>query len=336
MMMRFPMGSREVVTCAVAAAVLCAARPLWAVSLEIEPVAATAGSVVNVCVRMDGSGGQGGIVAGVQMDLVWDENCLTANVQAGDVTACQAEPTTGKDLHQRLLSGNALRAILVSFANTKPIHDGRLFCCGFTVSASPPDSLCSIDMGNVTASDPQGHALSASGQGGVVQIASAPSGGRPAAAVAPIPGAPVVSAPGAAVAPAVGAPGAPAAQPPIGPAPAAPGGQPAGVPGKAPGSEAAPAEQLAAPGEQPAPGATGATGVPTAATTPATPKPTPVAVHTPISTAATPHPTTPLVRLTPTAPPPTSATVGAPSAGAQTPTVKAKSRKHKKVKQRSQ
>jgi hypothetical protein len=336
MMMRFPMGSREVVTCAVVAAVLCAARPLWAVSFEIEPAAATAGGVVNVCVRMDGSGGQGGIVAGMQADLVWDENCLTANVQGGDVAACQAEPTTGKDLHTKT-SGNTLRAILFSLANTKPIHDGRLFCCGFTVSASPPDSLCSIDMGYVTVSDPRGNVINgASVRGGVVQIASAPSGGRPAAAVAPILGAPVVSAPGAPVVPAVGAPGAPAAQPPIGPAPAAPGGQPAGVPGKAPGSGAVPAEQLGVPGEQPAPGATGATGAPTAATTPATPKHTPVAVHTPISTAATPHPTTPLVRPTPTAPPPTSATVGSPSAGAETPTAKAKSRKHKKAKQRSQ
>lgn len=325
LMNRFASVDRLVVLCGTAA-VLCAAGPLWALSFTVEPATATAGGGVSICVRMDGSGGN--TVAGVQMDLVWDVNCLSANISSGNAASCSAESATGKSVMNRVQdSGNAMTAILVSLSDTKPIPDGRLFCCGFTVAGFPPDNVCSIDMGNVVASDSAGKSITGLGaRGGVVQIAGVPSGGARAPAGVPLPGGPGVSAPvtGPQAAPqAGGLPGGLGGQAPVGAGKAlAPAGvAPAGQPGVA-GEEAVQNVPEAGPAA-------------TAAATFGAPQHTPAAVRTPVATRGTPQPTAPRPQFTPTAPAPTAAAVGSPTGGATTPTAKAKGRKHKAKKRRS-
>jgi hypothetical protein len=218
-MMRFDPSAlgRRTTTIAVAIALLCGAG-------SIAPAAAS-----DVCISMSGSPGT---VAGIQLDLKWDGNCMSADKGSGTSARCTADPSTGKDIRAAIKPGPTLKAIFFSMADTNPIPDGDLFCCSFTRSSSAGNACCGLTMGNVLGSDPVGTAIQASAfnllatmdgqpctasqgggggqQGGPVRSGLQGGGGG----VAP----PVVSAPGAA------APAAPVQQAPAG------GGRPA-IPG---------------------------------------------------------------------------------------------------------
>jgi hypothetical protein len=203
----------------------------------------------NVCVAMPSSGG---IVAGLQLDLSWDANCMKANPGSGNQGQCQVNSSTGKTVSTAIQGGSRLRAIMYSTSDSSPMPDGDLFCCAFTASPSAPAGgpCCGLSMGNVILADPTGTRVSLSAAPLVVTLGQntcAVSGGggegtapvRPQLPSAPLPGAvavPPVVVGGAP--PAAPAGQAPAAQQPAGQQPArqAPAGQ---APGAAAGTGAA-------------------------------------------------------------------------------------------------
>lgn len=329
---------------------LLCSRAAVAVTVQIEPAVATPGGAVNVCVSMAGSGG---IIAGLQLDMVWDVDCLTANIRGGNAADCKADPAAGKPINTRVRpGGNSLIGVMVSTSDLAPIPDGRLFCCGFTVAAFPTSNQCGIDMGNLITADSRGTKIPSSAVGGVVQITGSANAPQPAApAAGAILGAPVVG--GSEAAPAVGVPAAPAAPAPApaGQAPAAPAAQaPAGQAPAAPAAGGPRAAQQPGLGNAPAGGAGGAAepgaaaelgggtaeggGGAAPAETPATPAAPVAAAHTPAAAAPTRQPTAPPAPPTEARPHSTPSLAPTPAATAQTPTPAATAGRHGKHKRR--
>jgi len=250
----------------------------------------------DVCVSMENSDGQ---VAGIQAEFQWDRNCMTALTGSNGRPQCNADPSTGKDVHAALTPRGSLKALLFSMSDLGPMPDGNMFCCSFTFEGRP--GCCGLTMGNVLGSDPSGGQnrsfdLVATVDGAVCGTTTGTGGGgaaprAPAAPAAPM--APPVGAVG-------GVPAAPAA--PGGAAPAAPGGAAAPMrraPGgdanvpppaggaaaeAAPQAPAAPTVAAATPRRTPA-----AAGTPTAARTPATPKAASTVKTTPEAAKPTPE-----------------------------------------------
>jgi hypothetical protein len=102
----------------------------------------------------------GAQVAGTQNDLVWDGSCATLS-RASD---CRVNPTTGKLLHGTILAAEDFRyrGLVLSLLDTEPIPDGQLYCCAFSVEATP-GACCSVEVVNTGVSDPLGGALLSSG-----------------------------------------------------------------------------------------------------------------------------------------------------------------------------
>lgn len=115
------------------------------------------GETADLCVVLDSGGAQ---VAGTQNDLVWDGVCATL-ASAAD---CRANPAIGKTLHGDLDSAGdfTYRALVLSLSDVDPIPDGQLYCCTFSVEATP-GSCCSVAVVNTGVSDPRGSAVSSTG-----------------------------------------------------------------------------------------------------------------------------------------------------------------------------
>lgn len=256
----------------------------------------------NVCVSMSSSGQ----VAGVQMGLAWDGNCMRPNTRSGNVAACTAEPATGKDVHSAV-RGSTMKVLLLSLSDSSPIPDGNLFCCAFDSSAPPSNPCCSLSTGGVGLSDPTGQALGDADAvlqvsvGGVPCTTASVSGSQGSAGGAlPQPGynaapPPVMQAPGAG-GPEVGAPKGGAA-----------GAAASGSAGQVPpaGGEAAPAAPAAEESGQ-------ATAAP------------PVRVTAPQRTATAPLRPTAQARTTPVRSTTATAPAQTPTPGGPTPTAKDK------------
>jgi len=300
----WPRTRRLVLDAALTLLVVALARPGYAESSS------------DVCVSMENSNGQ---VAGLQAEFQWDRNCMNALTGGNGRPQCNADPSTGKDVHAALTPRGSLKALLFSMSDLSPMPDGNMFCCSFTFEGRT--GCCGLTMTNVLGSDPSGGQnrsvdLVATVDGDVCATSAGTGGGgaaprAPAAPVAPM--APPVGAVG-------GVPGVPAAPGGGAPAPAAPGG--AGAPmRRAPAGEAAvpppaPAAGAAAEAAPEAPAAPtvavatprrtpAAAGTPTAARTPATPKVAATAKTTPEAAKPTPEPTP---KSTPGQPAPKAAT----------------------------
>jgi hypothetical protein len=180
-----PFGSARALLGATLAATLFA-LPASAATLYTPPVNAQPGGSANVCVWMSGGNNE---VAGVQMDLTWDPQCMLP-ASGGTRPKCRSNPDTGKTVQSALRGGSTLRAIMISFSDVEPIPDGELFCCEFRIVDNPKGSNCGLSFSNVIASTPRGERTDArvdSGRGGGIRIGggavtggvvpSAPTGG---------------------------------------------------------------------------------------------------------------------------------------------------------------
>jgi len=153
------------------------AAPATAATFFTQPINAAPGQEADVCIWMSGGNNQ---VAGVQMDLTWDSNCMTP--PAGNRPRCRSNPDTGKTVQSAARGASTVRAIMLSFSDVDPIPDGELFCCGFRIAASPPEGQCSVSFSNLIASTPTGQRTDArGGRGGAVNITRS-GGGAPAPA----------------------------------------------------------------------------------------------------------------------------------------------------------
>lgn len=174
-----PFGSARVLLGATLAATLFA-LPASAATLYTPPVNAQPGGSANVCVWMSGGNNQ---VAGVQMDVTWDPQCMLP-ASGGTRPKCRSNPDTGKTVQSALRGGSTLRAIMISFSDVEPIPDGELFCCEFRIVDNPKGSSCGLSFSNVIASTPRGERTDAridSGRAGGVRI----GGGAVAGGVVP-------------------------------------------------------------------------------------------------------------------------------------------------------
>lgn len=94
--------------------------------LFLSSAAAALGESAEICVSMSGGGGQ---IAGLQLNLNWEDSCMTpSNARR----LCRSDAATGKTVQSALQGRGALKAILISFSDVSPIPDGNLFCCEFT------------------------------------------------------------------------------------------------------------------------------------------------------------------------------------------------------------
>jgi hypothetical protein len=276
--------------------------------LVVSPAWAVSGKAADLCVSM-GTGGEE--VSGLQMDLAWDNRCMSANMRGANAAACAANQATGKNVQTRVTAGSGtatMRALFFSVSDVSPIPEGELFCCTFTYGEAP-DPCCSLALGNVIASDPQGQRVSSGGisiaatMGGTTCVSASPGGS----------GAAPVRGPLRQVQPA-GGPPAVSNQPPPGAAPGAPRAGLGGAPerlaqggpqegaGTAPEQPTLPVAATAAAAEETPPATAAAPTSPAAAMTPTVPKPTPAVVPTtPRPPAATKTPTPAAPTYTPTA-----------------------------------
>ena len=131
---------------------------------------ATTGETADLCVLLDAGGEQ---VAGTQNDLVWDGSCATL-ARGSD---CRVNPATGKSLFGTVVGVDDFRyrGLVLSLLDTKPLSDGQLYCCAFSVEARP-GTCCPVEVVNVGASDPRGKALPSIGD--TAQLCVAAGGGN--------------------------------------------------------------------------------------------------------------------------------------------------------------
>jgi len=240
---RFPAPRRPVLGIALGLLVL--ASSAQALTFVAQGGEASPGDTPDVCVSLADNNG---MVAGFQMDLVWDSSCLTVDTASGSEGACfvVSDGLRNKSIRSSLQGGgNSLRILVLSLSDTAPIPASvrDLFCCQFRVSPAAAGRTCGVSVSNVIASDPAGNRIS-----GVRAVPAAITVRRPDAySGGPGPG--LGAGAGVAPAPVVveggrAAPGtsggaaepAPAAQPrpavPVvpGAVPAVPAAEPAGVP----------------------------------------------------------------------------------------------------------
>lgn len=112
----------------------------------------TGGQGANVCVFMDGGNNE---IAGAQMDLNWDPNCMES-AAGSSKPKCRSNPDTNKTVQSALKSPGLLKAIMISFSDVDPIPDGLLFCCEFTLKGN--DS-CNVGITNLIGSSGQGQRM---------------------------------------------------------------------------------------------------------------------------------------------------------------------------------
>jgi hypothetical protein len=94
--------------------------------LFLSNAGAPLGETAEICVTLSGGGGK---IAGLQLNLNWEDSCMTpANARR----LCRSNQATGKTVQSALQGRGTLKAILISFSDVAPIPDGNLFCCEFT------------------------------------------------------------------------------------------------------------------------------------------------------------------------------------------------------------
>src|SRR5262249_21729586 len=115
-----------------AAVLLWGAHTAWAVTVAVQSASGNPGGSVDVCINMTDSGRD---VAGVQMDLGWDNNCMSVNMGGEDGGPdCRPNPATRKIVKSASQGNSRLRILMFSTSDTNPIPDNvQLFCCGFTI-----------------------------------------------------------------------------------------------------------------------------------------------------------------------------------------------------------
>ncbi len=128
-----------------ALALLFAGSAVSAAELKVEK-SEESGDTVTMCVTLS-SGGDS--VVATQNDLVWDSSCATL---VGDCTVAGGH---GKDLNQAHPTRGRLKAIIISFTDTRTvIPDGDLYCCQYRLARK--DCVSSIQIENASASAPGG------------------------------------------------------------------------------------------------------------------------------------------------------------------------------------
>jgi hypothetical protein len=116
----------------VGSAMLMLVSPASAARLIFENATPTLrGQSSDVCLALAEGEGE---IAGLQTNLVWDDRCITP---ANGQRPCLAAAESGKTVQARLQGPGELKAIVISFADTNPIPDGRIFCCSFTAVGNP-------------------------------------------------------------------------------------------------------------------------------------------------------------------------------------------------------
>jgi hypothetical protein len=131
-------------------ALIATASPALAAVVGIAPRSTPiqVGTTGDVCVVLR-EGAQS--VAGIQMNLAWDESCLAP---ADPKQLCKASAASGKNTQTALQSPSELKAIVISFTDVSPIPDGELFCCQF-VGKKGADA-CRVEIKSVIGSTAQG------------------------------------------------------------------------------------------------------------------------------------------------------------------------------------
>jgi hypothetical protein len=182
----------QLMACAALAAVavhFAAPSCAGAAAIRVGSTSAAPGTSADICLSLSGGAGQ---IAGVQMDLTWDESCATAELANGRQAACWPNSATGKSV-QTSVTGSHMRALMLSLSDPSPIPDGELFCCSFMLVSATASQCCAIGISNVRGSNSAGV--------GITNIDTSPGQlcaiGAPAAAGGGSLPAPAVSAPGA-------------------------------------------------------------------------------------------------------------------------------------------
>lgn len=135
---------------AVLGAMVCWTSPAAGVDLGLSTTSVVArGESGPVCVSMIDGRNE---VAGLQLNLVWDDSCVTPT-DGRDL--CRADPATGKNAQSALLGRGELKTILISFSDVEPIPDGPLLCCDFT-AVGKEGKRCAIRATNVIGSTSTG------------------------------------------------------------------------------------------------------------------------------------------------------------------------------------
>jgi len=171
------------------AGLLCvAATPLTAhaITVSVQGSGGDPGGPVEVQVSLSGGNN---LVAGVQADIAWEANCLSATPGDNGGGSCAVGPAVGKQLSTKIRNASTMRALVLSMSDVEPIkQDGVLFTCVFDISAGTTATQCPITLVNVILSDSKGGRLPATSVNGVIQInqpngsGSAPAGAAPGAA----------------------------------------------------------------------------------------------------------------------------------------------------------
>ena len=113
-------------------------------------------------------------VAGLQMSLHWDGNCVTAK----DSGQCRANPATNK----KTMVGkgtcgsdaNCVTTFLFSITDRSPIPDGELFCCNLSLVSAPTGDHCGIRLTDVILSDAVGGRIAdVTAQDGAIEVKGA-------------------------------------------------------------------------------------------------------------------------------------------------------------------
>jgi len=142
-----------------------------------------AGHAITVAIR-GGSGDPGGpvevqvsmaggnrMVAGVQVDLVWDASCLSAIAGDDGGASCAVGPAVGKQLSTKIRNASTMRALLLSLSDVDPIEqDGVLFTCVFDIRPGTTATQCRVTLQNLILSDSKGGRLRDTAVNGGVRI----------------------------------------------------------------------------------------------------------------------------------------------------------------------
>lgn len=158
---------------AVAAPLTAHAQP----RLFLSRAAAPLGESADICVSMSGGGGQ---LAGLQLNLNWEDSCMTPTDAR---RLCRSDPATGKVVQSALQGRGSLKAILISFSDVNPIPDGNLFCCSFEAVGNI--GRCNpVQMSNIIGSTSSGQRIDNIGAGNVGEFTVLAERGAPGDAVA--------------------------------------------------------------------------------------------------------------------------------------------------------
>jgi len=154
-------------TAATLLAFLVAATPLAAVTLECAAASGPAGGVAVLEVRFSADPGE--IVGGIQNDLTFDSEILSATLGDSGTPNCALDSGIGpgseadKRLARAFVDGDLgrARAIVFSQQNQSPIPPGPLYTCRFSIAADAPLREHNVELLDLIVSDTVGDLLPA-------------------------------------------------------------------------------------------------------------------------------------------------------------------------------